>query len=195
MPAKLSPDFSCGSRPGSHHTFAHEKSGLELGFSLADEVDHPIGAVGDQEPLPECGIAQQATDTGEHLEMLGHAGGHQKEEEPDRAMIDGVVGDAEGMAANDDGRMFDQAGQGGAGVGDRDSIADACAVQFLAFLERAQQGLARFGPSGEFGQRVDQLAEDFVAMLTGELELDGAGCGEVGDTKAIGIWRCHKAMG
>jgi hypothetical protein len=28
MPAKLSPDFSCGSRPGSHHTFAHEKSGL-----------------------------------------------------------------------------------------------------------------------------------------------------------------------
>jgi hypothetical protein len=28
MPAKLSPDFSCGSRPGSHYTFAHEKSGL-----------------------------------------------------------------------------------------------------------------------------------------------------------------------
>jgi hypothetical protein len=24
----LSPDFSCGSRPGSHHSFAHEKSGL-----------------------------------------------------------------------------------------------------------------------------------------------------------------------
>jgi hypothetical protein len=30
MPAKWSPDFSCGSRPGSHHSFAHEKSGLGL---------------------------------------------------------------------------------------------------------------------------------------------------------------------
>jgi hypothetical protein len=34
MPAKLSPDFSCGSRPGSHHTFAHEKSGLGADIPL-----------------------------------------------------------------------------------------------------------------------------------------------------------------
>jgi hypothetical protein len=152
-----------------------EESGSEVGLGLSDQLEDPVGVFGGHEFLAQGGVAEQPADTGEHLEMLGDAGGDEQEEEPDGVMIGGAEGTAEGMPADDDGGMFDQSGEGGACVGQGDSVADAGAVQVFTFLEGAEQGLATFGTVGKFGQGVDQLSEDFVAILSGEVQLDGGG--------------------
>jgi hypothetical protein len=135
--------------------------------------------------LTQCGITQETADAGEDLEVLGDVDGDQEEKETDGTVIDGAIGDADGMAADDDDGVFNQPGEGGAGVRQRDAIAYACAVQFFAFEQGAEQGLASFGAVRQFGDGSDEFDQDFGAIAAGEAELDGGGGEEVTDAETV----------
>jgi hypothetical protein len=123
--------------------------------------------------------------------MLGDTGGHEKQKEADWPIVHRAIGDAGRMAADHNRWTLHQPGEGRAGVGQGDSIADACAVQILPFLECLKQCLARFGASGEFRQQIDQLAEDLIAVLSLKMQLDGARGSELSDTEPIRFRVCH----
>jgi hypothetical protein len=175
------PDFSCKSHVGFHSRFAHEKSELEPGFGLSNQVDDQVGLLCGQESLTQRRIAKQAANTGEDLEMLCDIGGDEQKEQPNRPMINRAIWDADGMPADDDGGMFDQSSEGRAGMGQGDPVTDARAMKFLTVLECAQQGLTPFRAISQFRHGLDQLSEDLIAMLSRQMQLDSVGRDQVRD--------------
>jgi hypothetical protein len=102
--------------------------------------------------------------------MLGDTGGDEEKEQSNRSMIHCAKWNAEGMPSNDDGGMFNQPGEGRAGVGQGDAVTDPGAMELLTVLERAQQGLTPFRSIRQFRDGLDQLAEDLIAMLSGQMQ-------------------------
>lgn len=159
----------------------------DSGLGPTDEIQDLFGAFGVEESLSERGVAQESSQEREDLEMLGDGGGDEKEEETDGLMIDGIERNADRMSPEDDGGMFDQAGECGSGMGQCDAVADARAVEIFPFPEGLEQRATGFGPAGEFRKGKGELLEDIVPMLAGEMELDGGWRKELGDADRGGF--------
>ena len=85
------------------------------------------------------------------------------------------------MASEDDDRLIDQTHQRVARVGQGNAIADAGAVQLFPFLQGAYKRLSGVGPVGDFGDFGDQFVENFVALATGQAQLDGVDSDQIAD--------------
>ena len=75
-------------------------------------------------------------------------------------------------AKNDDGVIY-QADQGVSGVGQRNAVADARAVQLLALMQGAKESLARFRLVGQLGHLVNQLTQDLFTILALQIQING----------------------
>ena len=104
--------------------------------------------------------------------MLGDRRRHQQEEQPRWNAVDRVVRDALGMPAEHNDRPVHQSDQGIAGVRQGDAVADAGAVELLALVQGAEQGLTRFGLVGDDRDLADQFVEHRIAIRAFQIQID-----------------------
>lgn len=154
-------------------------------FGVADEREDLFHAIGHQQVLAECWIADETADPGQDLQMLRDRCRHEQKEKSGGLGVNRPVGDSLFVSAKDDDRFFDQPDEGVAGVRQGHAVADSRAVKLLAFLEGAEEGLARFRLVGNLGDLCDQFVEHLVAPASDQPQFNGRGGNQVTDQKSV----------
>src|SRR5206468_638174 len=135
-----------------------------LRLRLANQRDYLFRSIGRHQVLAQFRVANQAADTGEDGQVLRDGGCDQEEKKSGRLGINGSVTDSLVVPAKDNDRLFDQADQRVARVGQGHAVTHAGAVELFAFLQRAEQGLPGIGPLGDFWDARDEFAEHVIAL-------------------------------
>ena len=117
--------------------------------------------------------------------MLRHGGGDQQEKQLGGLRVDGTVRNSLVVPAKNNHRLFNEADERVASMGQGDAVADAGAVELLAFLKGAKQGLSGFGASRDFRDPADQFIQDVVPLAPTQTKLDGRRGNELADQKAF----------
>ena len=156
----------------------------QMRLGLADQGHDLVGVVRDEQALTDPGVAEDAADAGEHLEVGGDGGGDEEEEESGRLTIHGSEGDPFRMAAEGHDGVVHQADERVAGVGQGDAVADAGAVELFAFLQGIEKGLAGGGMLAEFRHCGHEFAEDTVAVRGLQPQEDGTRRDQLADENA-----------
>jgi hypothetical protein len=117
--------------------------------------------------------------------MLCHSGGDQQEEQVSGLRVDGAVRYALVVPAKNDDRLFDEADERVASMGQGDTIANSGAVELLAFLQRAEQSELGLGARGDFRDPADQFMQHVVPLTATQTKVDGGGGNELANQKAF----------
>jgi len=117
--------------------------------------------------------------------MLRHGRGDQQEKQLGGLRVDGAVRYALFVPAKNDHRLFDEADECVASVGQGDAVADTSAVKLLAFLQSAKQGLFCLGASGDFRNPADEFNQHVVPLTPTQTKLDGCRGNQVAEQKAF----------
>jgi len=164
-----------------------------LRFRFPDQRDHFFGLVGRREVLAQFRVADEPAEAREDGEVLRNGRGHEQEEQLRRLGVDRAVSNSRIVPAKDDDRLFDEADERVARVGQCDAVADACAVELLAFLQRPEQRLPGFGAVRDLGNSGDEFAEHVVTLPATQVEFDRGCRNQVGDQQALCLSVCHTA--
>jgi len=117
--------------------------------------------------------------------MLRHGGCDQQEKQLGGLRVDGAVRYPLVVPAKNDHWLFDEANERIARVGQGDTVANSGAVELLAFLQSAKQGLLGFGASGDFRNPADKFIQHVVPLAPTQAKLDGGRGNQVADQKAF----------
>jgi hypothetical protein len=129
-------------------------------LDVPDQGEDEVGAIRGEQFLSERSSAKQSADACQDLEVLGHAGGHEEEEELNWAAVDGAVRDSFWVSAEHNHGVADETAEGGSGMRQSHAVADTGAVEILAFAQGGEEGGALLGKVAEFGDDGDQLGQD-----------------------------------
>jgi hypothetical protein len=163
----------------------------EFGFGIADEGADLVGVLGGEQSLAQFGIAQQATDARQHGQVLGDGGGDEQEEQLRRRAVDCSVRNAAVVTAEDEDGLVHETDERIAGVREGDAVADAGAVEFLAFLQRVEEGFSGGGLAGEFRDLIHQFGEHVVALRAAETQVDHGGREQLAQRGRSGLRTFH----
>ncbi len=162
-------------------------------FRLPNQGDDLFRPLGSEEVLSHFRVAHQPAGAGEESQMLRHGGCDQQEKQLGGLRVYGAVRDALVVPAKNNHRLFDEADEGIAGMGQGDTVADSCAVELLAFLQGAKQDSLGFGAGGDFRNPAHQLVQHVVPLTPAQTKLDGRRGYQIADQKALGFENCHRA--
>ncbi len=128
----------------------------------AVEVDHRRAVLGATQFLADLGVAQQARDAGQRLEMVGAcAFGRQKQENQiDRLIVDRVEID---VAIKPREQADDARKAGQLAVRDRDAMADAGGAEALALQQRLEN--RSLGQTRDLGRALGELLQKLLLAL------------------------------
>jgi hypothetical protein len=70
-------------------------------------------------------------------------------------------------------------------MGQGDAVTDSGAMELLAFVQSAKQGLLGFRAIGDFRNPVDEFIQHIISLTATQTKLDGRHGNEVADQKAF----------
>jgi len=152
-----------------------------LRFRLPNQGDDLFRSVGGQKVLAHFRVAYEPAGAGEQSQMLRHGGCDQKEKQLGGLRVDGSIRYALFVPAKNDHRLFDEADECVASVGQGDAVADSGAVELLAFLQSAKQSLLGSGAGGDFWNPADEFIQHIVPLTPTQTKLDGRRGNQVAD--------------